>query len=232
MKTNKLITWAIIFWLTLQSVAAAYTEVECNSDPAFAQNTCNQCFNWWEKWQGEAFGFINDIFINKTANPKLIYKEEQAMPSMINLWGDKTSWSQTPNSEDFWQYTKDFETVFSTWQEAYVVWAWKQVNRIESKTWYAFKLDKNTVARGQNIGMLIFSVISHDLVNNEVSIDTIEHKECVLYKSWVPSTTPTKVVIENTPVKRLPQTWPEHILLVFIALLLGLWLFGLKRRAN
>ena len=230
MKTNKLITWALLFWLTLQWVSAAYTEVQCNSDPIFAQNTCNQCFNWWEKWQWEAFGFITDVFINKTTNSKLLYKEEQTMPSMINLWWDKTTWSQTPSADNFWKYSKDFETMYSSGQEAYVIWAWKQVSRIESTTWYAFKLDKNTVARGQNIGLLIFSVISHDLTNNEVSIDTAEHKECVLFKSWVPSQTP--VITINEPVKRLPQTWPEHILLVLIALLLGLWLFGLKRKAN
>lgn len=230
MKTNKLITSVILFWLTLQWVSAAYTEVECGSDPVFAQNTCNQCFNWGEKWQGEAFGFINDVFINKTTNSKLLYKEEQTMPTMINLGGDKTSWSQTPSADWFWQYTKDFETMYSSGQEAYVVWAGKQVSRIESKTWYAFKLDKNTVARGQNVGLLVFSVISHDLVNNEVSIDTSEHKECVMFKSWVASNNP--VVTINEPVKRLPQTWPEHVILVLIALLLGLGLFGLRRRTN
>lgn len=231
MKTSKLITWAILFWITLQGVSAAYTEIDCGSDPVFAQNSCTQqCFNWWEKWQGEAFWFINDIFINKTANPKLLYKEEQSMPQMINLWSDKTSWSQTPSGDNFWQYTKDFETIYSAGQEAYVIWAWKQVSWIESKTWYAYKVDKNTVARGQNIGLLVFSVISHDLVNNEVSIETSEHKECVLYKSWVASQNP--VVTINEPVKRLPQTWPEHIILVLIALLLGLGLFWLKRRTN
>ncbi len=230
MKTNKLIIWAIMFWLGFQAVSAAYTEVQCNSDPVFAQNTCQQCFNWWEKGQWEAFGFINDIFINKTTNPKLLYKEEQAMPSMINLGAEKSSWSQTPSGDNFWQYTKDFETMYSSGQEAYVIGAWKQVSWIESKNWYAFKLDKNTVARGQNIGLLLFTVVSHDLVNNEVSIDTSEHRECVLFKSGVASTNP--VVTVDEPVKRLPQTWPEHILLVLIALLLGLGLFGLKRRAN
>lgn len=230
MKTNKLIIWSIIFWLTLQATSAAYTEVQCNSDPVFAQNTCNQCFNWWEKGQGEAFWFINDVFINKTSNSKLLYKEEQTMPSMINLGWDKTTWSQTPSGDNFWQFTKDFETFYSTGQEAYVIAPWKQVSWIESKTWYAYKVDKNTVARWQNIGLLVFSVISHDLVNNEVSIDTSEHKECVLFKSWVPSVSPVVTVAE--PVKQLPKTGPEHIFLVLIALLLWLWLFGLKRRTN
>jgi LPXTG-motif cell wall-anchored protein len=233
MKTNKLLlTGAIIFWLTLQSVGAAYTEVECSSDPVFAQNTCNQCFNGWEKGQGEAFGFINDIFINKTTNPKLLYKEEQSMPSMINLGWDKVTWSQTPSADNFWQYTKDFETIFSSGQEAYVIAPSGQVSWIESKTWYAYKLDKNTVARWQNIGLLLFSVMSHDIINNEVAIDQIEHRECVLFKSWVPSNTPAPIVVENAPVKKLPQTGPEHILLVLIALLLGLGLFGLKRKTN
>ncbi len=229
MKTNKLLIGSIIFWLTLQSATAAYNTVECNSDPVFAQNTCKQCFDGWERWQGEAIGFINDIFINKTTNPKLIYKEEQTWPSMINLGWDKVTWSQTPSSENFWEYTKDFEATFSSGQEAYVIDPSKQVNRIESKIWYAYKLDKNTVAKWQNVGLLLFSVMTHDIVNNEVSIDQIEHRECVLFKSGVP-VTPAQLVVESAPVKKLPQTWPEHILLVLIALLLGLGLFGLKRK--
>gem|GEM_PF-6159014 len=31
--------------------------------------------------------------------------------------------------------------------------------------------------------MLIFTATSHDLVNDEVAIDSTEHKECVLFKS-------------------------------------------------
>ncbi len=220
-----------MFWIAFQSVGAAYTEIDCNSDPVFAQNNCKQqCFNWWEKWQGEAFGFINDIFINKTVNPKLIYKEAQSMPTMINLGWDKVTWSQTPSAENFWQYTKDFETTFSTEQDAYVIEPWKQVSRIESKTGYAYKLDKNTTAKWQNIGLLVFTVLSHDIVNNEVIVDEIEHKECVLFKSGVPWNNPAPIVLEKEPIKKLPQTWPEHILLVLIALLLGIGLFGLKRK--
>lgn len=229
MKTKNLLAFAVLLWLTLQSVSAAYTEIQCSTDPVFAQNSCNQCFSWWEKGQWEAFGFINDVFINKTTNSKLIYKEEQTMPSMINLWWEKTSWSQTPSGWDaFWQYSKDFETYYSSGQEAYVIWWGKQVSRIESRDGFAYKLEKNTVAKWQNIGLLVFSVTSHDLVNGEVSIDTIEHKECVLFKSGVPSQNP--VVTINEPVKRLPQTGPEHVLLVLVALLLWLGLFGLKRK--
>lgn len=230
MNTNKLFIWTLIFWLTLQSVTAAYETVDCWSNPSFSENSCNQCFDWGEKWEGEAFGFLSDLFVNQTTNKKLIYKEEQTMPTMVNLWWDKSSWSQTPSSEDFWEYTQDFDALYNKEQEAYVVDPNKEVKWLQSKMWYAYKLDKNTVTKWENVWMLIYTVTSHDIVNDEVSVDTIEHKECVLFKSGTPTKVQTPVVIEKQEVKKLPQTWPEHIVLFALALLLALWLFGLKRK--
>ncbi len=230
MNTNKLLIWTIIFSLTLQSATAAYEEINCNTDPVFSQNSCNQCFKWWEKWEWEAFGFLSDLFVNKTTNKKLIYKEEQTMPFMVNLGWDKSSWSQTPSSEDFWEYTQDFDALYNNEQEAYLVAPNKEVKWLQSKMGYAYKLDKNTVAKGENVWMLIYSVISHDIVNDEVSVDTNEHRECVLFKSWTPTKVQTPTVIEKQEVKQLPQTWPEHIVLAALALLLALGLFGLKRK--
>lgn len=230
MNTNKILTWAIIFWLTLQTATAAYTEVWCDTNPSFSENTCNQCFDWGEKWAGEAFGFLSDVFANKTANQKLIYKEEQTMPALVNLGGDKSSWSQTPSGEDFWEYTQDFDALYNKEQEAYVVDAWKDVKWLQSKMGYAYKLDKNTVAKWENVWLLVYTVTSHDIVNGEVAVDTEEHKECVLFKSGTPSVVKTPTVVEKQEVKKLPDTWPEHIVLLALALLLSLWLFGLKRK--
>nr|MDD3720250.1 LPXTG cell wall anchor domain-containing protein [Candidatus Gracilibacteria bacterium] len=230
MNTNKILTGAIIFGLTLQSATAAYTEVNCDTNSAFTENSCKQCFDGGEKGEGEAFGFLSDIFSNKTGNSKLIYKEEQTMPNMVNLGGDKSTWSQTPSSEDFWEYTTDFDALYSKEQEAYVVPAGTDVKWLQSKMGYAYKLDKNTVPKGENVGLLVYTVASHDLVNGEVSVDTAEHKECVLFKSGSPSIVQTPTVVEKQEVKKLPQTGPEHIVLFALSLLLALGLFGLKRK--
>ncbi|MDD3302299.1 MAG: LPXTG cell wall anchor domain-containing protein [Candidatus Gracilibacteria bacterium] len=232
MNTNKILTGLFIFGLTLQSATAAYNEINCDTDSAFSDNKCNQCFDGGEKGQGEAFGLFSDIYANKTTNSKLLYKEEQTMPSIINLGGDKASWSYLPSQDDFWQYTPAFDALYSSGQEAYVIAPGKEVNWLTSKTGAALKLDVNTVEKGQNVGMLIFTATSHDLVNDEVAIDSTEHKECVLFKSGTPSTTKTPIVVENTPVKKLPQTGPEHILLLFIALIAGLGFTFLKRKTN
>lgn len=230
MSTNKILTWLFIFWLTLQSVTASYTEVDCSTDSAFSDNSCDQCFDWWEKWQWESFWMFTDIFSNKTTNSKVIYKEEQTMPTMVNLGWDQTSWSQVPSSDNFWQYTPEFEALYSTWTEAYVVGSWTDVVRLTSSTWSAYKLDKDTASEWQDIWLLVFSSISHDLVNGNPAIDTTEHKECVLYKSGVPTTTDTTT--ESTPVKKLPKTWPEQIILLFVALLAWLGFTLIRKKAS
>lgn len=232
MRTNKLLTWAIIFWLTLQTVSAAYTEIQCDA-PVFTQNSCAQCFDWWAKWAWDAFGFLSDVFVNKSTTSSIIYKEEQSMPFMINLGNDKSSWSQSPSWEDFWEYTPEFDALYSKVQEAYVIPAGATVKWLQSKLGYSYKLDKNTVPAWQNVWLLVYTVAAHNLSTSwEIAVDTNEHKECVLFKSWIPSTTKIPTVIENQPVKQLPQTWPEHILLMALALLLWVWLFGLKRKSN
>lgn len=230
MNKTKLFASMVIIGLAFQTANAAYPEIDCSTDPVFSQNKCNQCFNWAEKWEWEAVWMLSDLYVNKTANPKLVYKEEQTMPFMLNLAWDKTSWSQIPWADNFWEYTPEFDALFSSWQEAYVIAPAKEVSRIKSKTWYAYKLDKNTAAKWENVWLLVYPVVSHDLVNNEVSVETVEHRECVLFKSWAPAATPAPTPVEKQPVKELPQTWPESFLLLGLALLLALWLFGLKKK--
>ncbi|MDP3380717.1 MAG: hypothetical protein Q8S84_04255 [bacterium] len=66
-------------------------------------------------------------------------------------------------------------------------------------------MEKNNAKSGENIGMLIYPIVSHNiLANGEVSMeDSNSHLECVLFKSADAST--PEVIIAETP-KKLPQT--------------------------
>ncbi len=226
MRKNKLLLITLITLLSLQTTFASYPEIDCSTDPVFSENKCNQCFDGWDKAEWANIGLLTDVYKNPTANPKLIYKNEQSFPKMINLWWDKSSWSQIPWSDGFWEYTSDFESLYSSWQQAHVINPWKEVIRVKSKDWFAYKLDKNSVDKWWKLGLLIYPVVSHDLVNDEVSIDSFEHRECVLFKSW----TPAAKTIEEQPIKQLPQTGPASILLLALALIIALWLFWLKNK--
>lgn len=232
MTTNKLFIWTFIFALTVNSVFASYNELSCDSDPAFKANSCNQCFDWGQKWAWESFGLLSDLYVNKSSSDRLLYKEEQNFPTLVNLAWDKTLWSQTPSSENFWEYTPEFEALYSKDQEAYVVKANSNITWLKSKLGYAYKLDKNTANKWENIGLLIYPVTSHTISGSgEVSVDADEHKECVLFKAWNAVAKVTPTVVENVKPKALPKTWPESILLVFFAMILWIGFYGLKRKS-
>jgi hypothetical protein len=95
---------------------------------------------------------------------------------------------------------------------------------LKSKLDYAYRLDKNEVASGWNIWILVYSLASTNILDDwEVSSDISEHNECVLYKSGN-KTTPT-------PPKTLPQTGPAEFFLLLI-LAMVLWFGVLKIRSK
>ncbi len=209
---------------------AAYEELDCSSDPVFSENSCNQCFNWWAKMQGDHLGLLSDLWINATDVSKILYKEEQVDPTMIALDSENVSWTMTPNEEWFWQYTEEFNALYSEEEEWYVLESWKSVNWIKSSLSSAFKLEKNTAKAGANIGLLVYPISTHNILADwEITIDNAEHRECVLFKSaesanWVVET-------EEKP-QSLPQTWPaEYIVLAFIAMVFWFIILQFRMRS-
>lgn len=213
--------------LSISSVPAfAYTEISCSSDPAFAANSCSQCFDWGNKSTGSDLGFLSDVWINGSNNDVLLYKEEQEMPTMINLWGDNASWTQEPTAVNFWEYTDDFNSLYSELEEGYILSSGWKVTWIKSKLGYSYTLSSNTAPEWANIWMLVFPLTTHKLLSDwEITIDGDLHKECVLYKSGEPS---EEVIV---PPTKLPDTWPaEYILLLILAMIFGFWVVKIRQR--
>lgn len=213
---KKLLVMISLLMITVPSFAA-YTEIDCSTaDPVFTENSCNQCFNWSSKIQWDNIWLLSDLWMNVTEVQKIVYKEEQVNPEMINLDSANVSWEQTPNSENFWEYTDEFNTLYSDIEGGYVLDAWSSVTWLESSLSHAYKLDKNTAEAGANIGLLVYPITTHNiLADGEITIDSSEHRECVLFTSW-------EAAEEVVEPEYLPETGPaEFMLLIIVAMILG-----------
>lgn len=223
---KKIIWILLVSTLINTSFVSAYSEIDCSSDIAFESNSCNQCFDWGVKNKWDYIGLLVDDWINNTNKDQILYKEEQTMPEMINLNPNLVAWSQTPSEEDFWEYTQEFDSLYSEDDLWYILKAGQRVSWLQSKMWYAYKLDNNASAANANIGLLVYPISTHIIQNDwSPSIDDQEHVECVLFKSaWA-----SEIETPEQP-KKLPDTGPaEYILLMIIAMIL--W-FGFIRLSS
>lgn len=222
---------AVISLLAISTPSfAAYEEIECSTDKAFSENSCNQCFDWGSKVQGDNLGLLSDLWVNAIDVSKILYKEEQKDPYMVNLNTANVNWTQTPDAEKFWEYTDEFNALYSEKDFGYVLAAWKSVNWLKSSLSHAYKLDKNTAPSWENIGMLIYPIVTHNiLASGEVSMDdSTSHLECVLFKSWDAA---KEVVVPEAP-KKLPQTWPaEFMMLIVLAMVASFWILTIRSKS-
>lgn len=232
---NKKVIFALATWLTLcfSSVLADYKEIECTSDPVFEANSCNQCFDGGTKAEGDNMGLLTDKWDNSSSNDQIVYKEEQKMPFMVNLSEWNVIWSQVPNAEWFWEYTQDFNNLFSQKDEWYVLKAGQNIIWLKSKLGYAYNLQKNTSPAGSNIGLLVYPFKWHNIqADGKITLDDKEHRECALFKSEK-ALAPVQKEVSQEPKKpvELPKTGPEHIILLLVAMLIGTGLILFRKKA-
>lgn len=223
---KKIISVWVVFALSVGWTYSYNPEIDCSTDSVFSQYSCTQCFDWWLKSQGSFIGLLSDDWENASWVSKIMYEEQQDMPEMINLNTSLVSWSQTPSSENFWELTDEFKALYSEDQFGYVLEPGNTVTWLRSNLSYAYSLDKNEASEWENIWLLVYSILAHNILEDgEISMNNVAHKECVLYKSWdTPEVTPV------TPPTTLPQTWPaEFFLLLILAMILG---FGIIRFRN
>ncbi|MCD5380289.1 hypothetical protein LR004_00010 [Candidatus Gracilibacteria bacterium] len=240
MKATKILTALSLLALSATG-ASAYDEVKCNTDATFAANSCDQCFTGGAKGEGDNLGFLKDEWVNSSQVDKMLYKEEQEMPKMINLNEGLVSWKSVPGTKGFWEYTADFNKLYQADEEGYVLAKGQKVVWLESKKGYAYSLEKNRVEAGKNIGMLVYALSTHNISENgNVNTDPNVHNECVLFTSGTPKpkvavnpgTKETPKVGAKTPAKKLPNTGPEHyILLMLLAMVLGFGIMKMRKNA-
>lgn len=213
MKVMKSLFAATLVALSVWSASAAYKEIQCTTDPVFSSNSCNQCFEWGAKWEGANLGFLSDEWVNSSSTDKILYKEEQDMPKMVNLDPASVTWKSIPGEKGFWEYTNEFNALYKADEEWYVLPKWKRVKWLASKTAYAYNLQKNKAATGRNIGLLVYPLSIHNISDTgDISVDASTHRECVLFTSG----SPKQKEVQNTgtpakaqPAKPIPQTGPS-----------------------
>ena len=67
------------------SALGEYKAVSCTSNPAFATNSCNQCFEGGSVKVGERLTGLFDNWTNMTSGMLIAYKDEQKTPNMIRF---------------------------------------------------------------------------------------------------------------------------------------------------
>ena len=215
-------------------IVKAYNEIDCSTDAVFADNFCNQCFDWWTKDINEKITLLDDTWLNSSSSDRIMYKEEQDLPFILNLNKDNVYWEQNPVIEDkFWKYTGDLEALYSEENTWYILPSGQSITWIKQDLWAYYSLSKNSLEKDKNIWLLVFPFNSHNIdENGEINVsDGDTHRECILYKSsWTTAENNIKVDVEPKeedlpkpePKKMTKvETWAEHVILWFFAMLLA-----------
>ena len=236
MKATTILTTLSLLALSATWVSA-YDEVKCNTDAVFAANSCNQCFTGGAKGEGSNLGFLKDEWVNTSEVDKMLYKEEQEMPKMVNLNEGLVSWKEVSGSSIFWEYTAEFNKLYKSDEEGYVLKKGAKAVWLQSKKGNAITLTKNKVEAWKNVGLLVYPISTHNISENgDISVDSNVHNECVLFTSGKAApkvaVTPGTKPAPKTIAKKLPKTGPEHyILLMLLAMVLGFGIMKLRKNA-
>jgi len=209
-------------------VSASYDEISCGTDSVFAENSCVQCFDGWEKAVWDTLGLLSDIWSNWTSKDMYMLKQENLLDEaveMVELNG--ASWSYEPLQDEFWDYSDELENLTND-GGFYTLASNQSIKWIESKMGYSIMLNKSNVEQATNIGLLKYVLNIHVDENGVPAEDTTSHSECVLFKSaeaWV-----TPVVVEEKLNPTTIETGPQEIILLLLALLLAGGLFFISRK--
>jgi len=226
---SKIAAGIILASISVTSSYAALTEVSCSTDSDYTANSCNQCFTGGSVNVGDNKGLLTDIWENTSGGDQVLFKEEQEMPKMIALGG--TAWSEVTVSDDvnFWQFTPALEALYDDNNLGYTLADGGTVTWLESTLGSAYQLTDSSAAVGSNVGVLAYDIAVHNVeADGNLSLDTISHRECVMYTAAGESVDPGNPSVPQTP--KLPETGAEHILLAFVALFLGFGFLKFRRK--
>ncbi len=220
------------------SALGEYKSVSCNSNSAFAANSCDQCFDGGMVKVGTRMTGLFDNWTNATTNVLKAMKDEQKTPNMVKF-GNST-WVSTPVSEAaIWKYASDVAWTSmgtgATAKQEFLLQPNTKVRFLEADIGAGYTLEKTDRKNGELVGMLRFPVVSRTIdvrTATEGAPDT--HYECVAYKLDAPTpATPTPTPTKPTPPKEITktETGPETLLLIAAAFFIAFgMMFTLRKR--
>jgi len=118
------------------------------------------------------------------------------------------SFEQNPTSnEEFWEFTSELETLYSSGVDGYVLQPGQEVSWLKSTLGSAYKVNTANQTKGTNVGLLEFDLMGHNiLASGEIAMSDAPHKECVLFKSAQAEEIVTPQAEVPTPA---PEPQPE-----------------------
>lgn len=210
-----------------------YKETTCDKD-YFISNACNQCFEGWVKAIWEKITGLTDNWNNPNSTEQIIYKDEQKLPEMVNLWaGSKTEWLSNPvEPEKFWKFSDEIvwtDSATWTWKQEFLLEWNKTTNFLEWDLGASYALQSTEAKENDPVGMLKFSLNYHDTDEAAKEWEMKTHTECVAFLAWTPA--PAKPLPPVTPQEATKvKTWPESIFIILAAMLLSFWLLKFRKK--
>ena len=225
--------------LATATTVGNYQEVACNKD-YFKLNQCVQCFEGGQIAVGTKLTDLYDLWSNTMTGNILIYESQQAQPSLVNLGGDNTLFTQSPlDAKAFWKYGPDIlwtQSVEKQGDREFELVPGKTVRLFEADMGASISLDKTDVANGTPVALLKFPVTYMPVLGDGTEGARATNTECVVYAAGAAAITPPAPVVE-TPApapkpKQLikPHTGPEEDILVIMTLIVTSVIFYLFRR--
>lgn len=217
---------------TAQVAIWNYKEVPCDQT-YFTENSCTQCFDGGKKAVWEKLTWFTDSWTNPNTTEQIIYKDEQTMPALINLWWVGTVWNTNPQEADkFWKFADEIawtdSATGSGTQEFLLEWS-KTVNFLESDLWASYSMQSTDKNEWEPVWLVKFTLNYHDTDENAKEWDIKTHTECVAYMAWTPVA--VQAAPETPKEVTKVKTGPESVLLIFAALILWFGLTKLRKRA-
>ena len=216
------------------SALGEYKTVNCNSNPAFASNGCDQCFDGGSVKPGVRMTGLFDNWTNPTTNVLKAVKDEQKSPNMVKF--GNTTWLSTPANESaIWKSSSDIAWTGTGTKQETLLQPNSKVRFVEADIGAGYTLEKTDRKNGELVGILRFPVVSHTIdvrTATEGAPDT--HYECVAYKLDAPTpVTPAPTPVKPTPPKEITktETGPETLLLIAAAFFIAFgMMFTLRKR--
>ena len=220
----------------LGSSLGEFKSVNCNTNAAFATNSCDQCFEAGSVKVGETISGLFDNWLNNTPNILVAYREEQKMPNLVRF--GNTTWISNPTVDtSFWKYSSDIVWVQagSGWKNQYILPAGQSVKFFEADISSGYRLEKTDKKAWDVVGILRFPLVSHviDSSANESAANTsYECASITLASSTVVAPPPTQPT-EAQPIPKditSTKTGPETLLLIIAAFFIAFGLmFSLRK---
>lgn len=222
-----------------------YKEVSCSTQTFFGSNSCNQCFDGGSLTVGQKLTGLYDTWTNKNTTDQVMYQDEQANPTLVNLAGTATTFVSNPSTESkFWKFssemifTSEASSGTGTARKVFTLKPGKTVRLMDSEFGAYYQLEKTDAKKGDHVALLKFPANYHDVSDQNGKPGVMQkHLECVAFTANVAAaaavSTPAKVVPTPTPTQatKVKTGAADTFLFVGLAMLLAMaFMFARKRR--